>query len=190
MSATAHDLIIAVWLVILAIWLIGALTAKPAARRYSRLLRFFELALVISAYFLMFDPATAIGFLGWRFLPLSNAVPWIGLALTVAGISLAIWARLSIGRNWSGAVTVKVDHQLVRTGPYSVVRHPIYSGLLFALLGTAIALGQVRGLVALLLAAIAWRRKSLVEEQYMTEQFGAEYTAYQHDVKALLPFIW
>ncbi len=185
-----HILINAAWLVMLAVWLIGALTAKRAVRRYSSALRVFETVLVMAAYFLEFDPQTAVGFLGRRFLPLSEAVSWIGFAITLGGLFFALWARFTIGRNWSGAVTVKVDHQLIRRGPYALVRHPIYSGLLLALLGTAIAVGEIRGLVGLLLAAIAWRLKSLVEEQYMTEQFGTQYARYKQDVKALVPFIW
>jgi protein-S-isoprenylcysteine O-methyltransferase Ste14 len=105
-------------------------------------------------------------------------------------VAFAIWARFYLGRNWSGTVTVKQDHKLIRTGPYAVVRHPIYAGFGLAILGTAIAIGEVRGLAATVTALIGMALKSRLEEEFMTEQFGAEYVQYKKDVKAMIPFIW
>ena len=145
---------------------------------------------MIGAYFLIFDPETGVGFLGWRFLPRSEIISWICVAITLAGLLFAVWARLLIGRNWSSDVTVKEDHQLMRTGPYALVRHPIYAGLLLGMLGTALEAGEIRGLIGVALATIAWWTKLIMEEQFMTEQFGAEYASYKREVKALVPFIW
>lgn len=78
----------------------------------------------------------------------------------------------------------------MQTGPYAVVRHPIYAGLTLALLGTAVAFGEVRGLVAVALAVIGWRLKFRLEEAFMTEQFGSEYLGYKRRVKGLIPFVW
>jgi protein-S-isoprenylcysteine O-methyltransferase Ste14 len=103
-------------------------------------------------------------------VPDTAAVGWIGAALTVAGIAFATWARFHIGRNWSGFVTVKEGHTLVRTGPYALVRHPIYTGLLLAVLSTAIVHGAVKGLIGFALLLIEWKRKSLVEERLMIEK--------------------
>jgi len=105
-------------------------------------------------------------------------------------VVVAIWSRFYIGRNWSATVTVKEGHELIRSGPYSVVRHPIYSGFLLALLGTAIYMGQVRGLVAVGLAMIVWKIKSLREESFMQSEFGEQYVQYRRHVKGLVPFIW
>jgi protein-S-isoprenylcysteine O-methyltransferase Ste14 len=102
----------------------------------------------------------------------------LGIALTVAGFAFAIWARAHLGRNWSIGVTSKVQHELIRTGPYRLVRHPIYSGLLLAMIGTVLVLGELRGLLAILLVYLGWKIKSLFEERMMTGTFGAEYTAY------------
>jgi protein-S-isoprenylcysteine O-methyltransferase Ste14 len=110
--------------------------------------------------------------------------------MTFAGVAFAIWARLHIGRNWSGTVTIKADHKLIRTGPYAIVRHPIYSGFLTAVLGTAIAIGEVRGLFAFVAAFIGVKLKAGLEEEFMTEQFGDEYVQYQREVKAFIPFVW
>jgi protein-S-isoprenylcysteine O-methyltransferase Ste14 len=125
-----------------------------------------------------------------RFVP-AGPGSWIaGAALTVVGILSACCARFFLGRNWSATVTVKQDHELVRSGPYRLVRHPIYSGMLLAIFGTALFIGQVRGLLAVVLALCGWKWKSLQEESFMQEQFGDSYTVYRRQVKSLIPFIW
>jgi len=86
-------------------------------------------------------------------------------------------------------ITVTRDHELIRTGPYAVVRHPIYSGFMLATLGTAIAFGEVSGLLAVLLVVAAWGYKASLEESAMLEQFGAQYEAYRRDVKGLVPYV-
>jgi protein-S-isoprenylcysteine O-methyltransferase Ste14 len=109
--------------------------------------------------------------------------------VTWAGVALAIWARTILGRNWSATVTVKQDHTLVRSGPYSAVRHPIYSGLLLASLGTALAIGELHSLLAVGIGLVGFRIKSKLEEQFMMEQFGREYEEYRQHSWALLPFV-
>lgn len=185
-----HRVIGYAWLATLIVWLLAAFINKRTVRIYRGVARVFQFALLIPAFFLIFDSDLAIGFLGWRVVPRTAIFEIIGLVLTLAGLGFALWARFFLGRNWSGEITVKRDHQLIRSGPYAIVRHPIYSGFLFALLGTAVAFGQIRGFIGLALAAIGWRLKSRVEERFMTEQFGDEYTAYEREVKALVPFIW
>ncbi len=137
----------------------------------------------------MFDSSLSIGFLGLRFLPDSTAVEGTGLGITACGIAFAVWARFALGRNWSGEVTIKEEHELVRGGPYALVRHPIYSGILLGLLGTAGYFGEVRGLIAFALFFSGWWLKSRAEEALMIEQFGDEYRQYRREVKALIPFV-
>jgi protein-S-isoprenylcysteine O-methyltransferase Ste14 len=178
------------WLVFLIVWLGASFSAKRDARKQTSSSRLAQMALIVAAYFLLFDRHTAIGPLGWRFVP---GVPlwWIlGASLVIAGILISFWARFFLGRNWSAIVTVKQDHELVRSGPYAVVRHPIYSGLLLAMAGTAFNQGEVRGLIAVLLALIGWKWKSLLEEAFMQEQFGESYNVYRREVRALIPFVW
>jgi protein-S-isoprenylcysteine O-methyltransferase Ste14 len=103
-------------------------------------------------------------------------------------LAFAVWARRHIGSNWSGTVTVKTDHVLVRTGPYGWARHPIYTGLLTAILGTAIARGDLRGLLGVVLCTIAFVIKLRIEERWMREVFGEEYRRYSKEVPALVPF--
>jgi protein-S-isoprenylcysteine O-methyltransferase Ste14 len=95
-----------------------------------------------------------------------------------------------IGRNWSGVVTVKQDHEMVRSGPYAIVRHPIYSGLLLAFLGTAVARGDWQALLAVPLVLVAFLRKIRLEERWMAEQFPRDYPAYRTRVPALVPFLY
>ena len=113
----------------------------------------------------------------------------LGAALTLAGIAFAIWARVWIAGNWSSDVTLKRDHELITTGPYRWVRHPIYTGVLLAILGTALAVGEWRGLLAVVLAGAAFWRKLGIEEAVMRRQFGAAYDRYAENVPALIPFV-
>jgi protein-S-isoprenylcysteine O-methyltransferase Ste14 len=186
----ARKIIDYAWIAIGMLWLISSVTSKPTLRRQSTGSRIVQACLTIAAFFLLFDSDLAIGPLGWRFVAKSAVVSWIGAAITVSGILVALWARFLLGRNWSANVTIKRDHQLIRTGPYALVRHPIYSGFSLAILGTAIAFGEIRDLIALVLAVTGWRLKLVVEEQFMMEQFGAEYVDYKRHVKALVPFVW
>jgi|SRR5579871_1544185 len=179
----------AVWIAVWAVWLVCAAGTKRAVEKQPFGTRVFHLILVVTAFLLVFRSEYGLGPLGWRFVPASYAVAYAGLALTVAGAGFAIWARLTLGRNWSAAVTIKEDHRLIQTGPYAMMRHPIYSGFLLALLGTALAVGEVRCLVGLVLAFAAWWTKSRLEEPFMERQFGAEYIAYKQRVKALIPLV-
>ena len=179
----------AVWIVVGLVWLVGAAWTKRTAQAQTFSSRLLHVSLAAAAFALLFNPYLAIGPLGWRFVPGTAAVAYTGLALTLAGAGFAIWARAYLGRNWSAIVTIKEDHRMVYSGPYALVRHPIYSGLLLALLGSALALGEVRGLAAVGLALLAWWLKSRLEEQFMEQRFGAEYAVYKRRVKALIPFV-
>jgi Putative protein-S-isoprenylcysteine methyltransferase len=99
-----------------------------------------------------------------------------------------VWARVRLGGNWSGIVTIKHDHELIASGPYAIVRHPIYTGLLVAFIGSAMVLGEWRGVLAVLVAWWALWRKLRLEERWMAERFGQQYEAYCRRVPALVPF--
>jgi protein-S-isoprenylcysteine O-methyltransferase Ste14 len=178
-----------VWVLVGICWAVAALRSKSAARRERLWTRVVHLAIMTVACVLLFHGAARVGVLGSRLLPEYDWIGWAGLGMTVVGCAFAVWARLLLGSNWSGTVSVKQNHEFVRTGPYAVVRHPIYSGLLLGVLGTALALGEVRGLVALGLAFIGWYTKSRAEEQFLVEHFGGAYVRYRREVKQLIPFI-
>jgi len=190
MPLHVKTLILYPWLALGAVWIVGAFTAKPAVRRESAGSRLRVTALGALAVIIGFSKYFQFGWLARPFLPASPAVAYTGLALMFAGIGFAVWARFYLGGNWSGVVTVKKDHTLVRRGPYAIVRHPIYSGLLLAILGSVVVYRELRGLVAAGLLLVMLRLKSRTEERFMTEEFGSEYRLYEQQVKALIPFIW
>jgi len=169
------------WVALALVWFAGALGTKRTARNESPGSRAQHVILTFIAFLLLFGPDHE-----WSGL---ETLRGAGVAMTLAGLAFAIWARLTIGRNWSGTVELKENHELVRRGPYRIVRHPIYSGLLVAMLGTAMAFGGWRGYLGFAIAFVAWKRKSLTEEQFMAEQFGDAYARYKTEVKALVPAI-
>lgn len=175
------------WLVWLTYWLIAAGGTKADRRTEtlaSRLTHMLPLALGAA---LMFSRRLTDIWLYDRIFPLAEACFWLGTIMTVLGLAFSIWARVHLGRNWSGTVTLKQDHELIRTGPYGIVRHPIYTGLLFAMLGTAIALNEWRGVVALALIAAAFVRRCRLEERWLAEIFPDSYARYRAQVPALIP---
>jgi protein-S-isoprenylcysteine O-methyltransferase Ste14 len=109
--------------------------------------------------------------------------------LTAAGVAIAFWARWHLGANWSGVVTLKEGHELIRTGPYRAVRHPIYTGILLALFGTAVAAGEVRGLLAVAIAWVSFYWKARREEAFLTQEFGEKFGAYAKQTGMFLPKI-
>jgi protein-S-isoprenylcysteine O-methyltransferase Ste14 len=124
-----------------------------------------------------------------RFVPAALWPAALGLALTFAGLAFAFWARARLADNWSSSVTLKRDHELIDDGPYRWVRHPIYTGLLVALAGAALAVGEWRGVIAVALAAVALWRKLRLEEAVMRRQFGDTYDRYAARTRALIPFV-
>ena len=115
---------------------------------------------------------------------------WIGASVTVAGLLFAVWAREHLASNWSSAVTIKQGHELITTGPYTLIRHPIYTGILTGFLGTAIALAQVRGVIGFVLIFVVLWSKLRMEEEWMRSQFGETYAAYLHRTAALVPYLF
>ena len=184
-----HHLFNAIWILWLAYWFVAARGVKAVQRResgWSRLAHFGPMA--VAAWMLAADHLPG-AFLEGRIWPSNEWTFWAGIGLLLLGLWFAVWARRVIGRNWSGSVTVKEDHELVRSGPYAFVRHPIYTGLLLGLLGSALPRGEWRGLVAVLIMALALWRKLKLEERWMGETFGARYAAYKGEVKALVPYL-
>jgi protein-S-isoprenylcysteine O-methyltransferase Ste14 len=178
-----------VWIAFLLYWQIKAADAKttqriePAASRITRVLT------ILIAIGLLSIPHLPLHWLYIQLWPVGFWTYWLGAALTVAGLLFAVWAREHLGRNWSRSVTIKEGHELITTGPYAVVRHPIYTGSLAGFLGMAIAIAQVRGFVAFLLMFFVFWFKLRMEEQFMRSQFGETYASYAQKTAALLPYL-
>ncbi len=182
-------LIPAIWLVWLSFWLFSSRNVRSTSERESPMSRRIHLSLVGLAIALIALPFFRRGLLGWHWLPTTPSTFFFGVVLLVAGCIFAIWARRYLGINWSGTITVKEEHELVRNGPYSFARHPIYTGFIMGIAGTAIALGELRGILAVFLFIIAYLRKIRIEEKSLIAHFGQAYKDYRKDVRALIPFI-
>jgi protein-S-isoprenylcysteine O-methyltransferase Ste14 len=169
------------------VWLVGLAFTKRTVRSQPNGARFFHLALALLGFFLLGSRYFAAGWLADRFLPQDYPVQLAGLLVTVAGCLFAIWARLTLGSNWSGRATVKAGHELIVSGPYAVARHPIYTGLLVAALGTGIAIGEIRCILGFVMIVLALAIKMSQEESLMLQAFPDAYPAYRRRVKALIP---
>jgi protein-S-isoprenylcysteine O-methyltransferase Ste14 len=178
-----------IWMAWCLYWYVAARNVKAARRTESRSSWVTHTVLLVAAIALLAWPQQGDGWFFGKVLPQTILGYWIGVALLLTGLGFSIWARRRLGRNWSGTVTLKEDHELVRTGPYRWVRHPIYSGLLLGFVGTAISLSEWRGVAAVILAIFALLLKIRLEERWMIETFGNAYLRFRAEVKALIPFV-
>jgi len=188
--SVAINTIRACWIIFGAIWLIAAVSTKRSVYRESRAHRLRYSILLVLAFFLLTRGHRLAYPLSARIVPPFELIAWAGTVLCIAGLVFCIWARFTLGRNWSGAVTLKEGHELIERGPYRVVRHPIYTGLLTMFVATAIVVGHVAGIVGLLLTLVSFWIKLSDEEKVMLRQFPDQYPAYQRRVKRIIPFVF
>jgi|SRR5215471_272821 len=175
------------WSVWILYWFLSAAHVRRAARKESSASRSSTILITIPAVILLANTGLAVGPLSRRFVPATEVVHIIGLALTVLGLLITVWARIHLGQFWSARVSLKEDHELIQSGPYAYVRHPIYSGIFVALMGTALYVGEYRALVAVALIFIAHRQKAKREEKLLSEQFGDSYERYRARTGSLVP---
>jgi protein-S-isoprenylcysteine O-methyltransferase Ste14 len=175
------------WYGFIVYWLISAARLKQVKVEEAPQGRIVHILIMVAAVDFMFRGNFAVGTLNQRILPIDLRILYTGIALTWVGIAFAIWARHTIGANWSGRVTVKVDHQLIQSGPYAFVRHPIYSGLLVANLGAALVIGRWRCFVAIVIFLAEITRKASKEEGFMLTEFGERYQEYRLRTGFLIP---
>jgi len=178
-----------IWIVFGSFWVLAAFAQKRNARRQSVSSRLIQVSIIFLVLVPFFVEGRRMGLLYRHLYPNLLFVQYFGVLLLLLGCGFAVWARFVLGRNWSGIVTVKEDHTLITRGPYAWVRHPIYTGILLALLGTAVTLGTTMNLVEVPVIAFALWLKLRTEEKFMFETFGEQYTAYRQQVKALIPHV-
>lgn len=170
------------WGAFLVYWWLASKHASAAVEHESGALSMAHLLMFAAAFALAVWPLLSFGIA-------TPAAPPAGLAVQLAGLAFAIWARVTLGEHWSGTVTIKEGHELIQRGPYAVVRHPIYTGLIVAFLGTAVLVGDLRGWLALACAVAAIAIKVPVEERFMARAFPDGWPAYRKRVKAIVPFL-
>jgi protein-S-isoprenylcysteine O-methyltransferase Ste14 len=176
------------WIAFFAVWAIAGANTKRDVRRQSISSRLMQVGAAVAGALLLFSRTPALS-LGSRLWPDRAVIAYAGVALTFAGVLFAMWARLTLGRNWSARVTLKEDHELIRSGPYALSRHPIYTGMLLALIGGGVYVGELRAVFALVFFVAYFWMKLSTEEWFMLQQFGNQYREYQREVKALIPFV-
>ena len=170
-------------------WVVSALRAKRTVQIQSSASQLlFTAILAVGGY--IFAKQSGIPWLDRQLFSVTVPLALAGLLVVLIGVAFSIWARFMLGSNWSSRVTVKENHTLVRTGPYRIVRHPIYSGILLGMLGSALQRGGIRCFVGVLICGLSFWLKTRAEERFMVQSFGEEYLQYRHKVKALAPFIF
>ena len=168
-------------------WAISALRVKQTKVQEDLGGRLLHVGVMGLAFLSLFSHRLDLGPLGLRFAPESAWLRISGIVLTFVGAGIAIWARYSLGQYWSARVTLKVDHQLIRSGPYAWVRHPLYSGLLLAMAGTALVVGEWRAVLGVVLAVMEFSRKAAKEEALLASEFGDQYQEFRKRTGFLVP---
>ncbi len=179
-----------VWIAFLLYWRIRAAGTKTIQRSEAATSGILRALAFLVAIVLLSTTRIPLPWLYRQLWPTGIWPFWIGAAVTVGSLLFAVWARQYLGGNWSSFVTIKQGHELITTGPYALVRHPIYTGILAGFLGTAIALSQVRGFVGFVLMFLVLWLKLRTEEEWMRSQFGETYATYAHRTAALVPYLF
>ena len=188
-ASSIRFVIPALWLAWAVFWIAAALNTKPTRWREPIASRALHIIPLLLCAALLTQPHWLPPILTASVVPRGRLFPLLSVLLAGGGLGLAVWARAHLGRNWSGIVTVKEGHTLVRTGPYRAIRHPIYTGLLLAVIGTAAAIGEWRGVLAVICVLIGFLRKIQIEEKRMAENF-TEYAQYRQQTAALVPLLY
>ena len=187
---TALVIIVGEWIAFMAFifslgFVYGGKTERISKQYFERSILVFALAIVA----LITVRLAAPGLLIVRVVPGTVLTGLTGVTLTTAGLAFATWARIHLGKYWSSMVTIKTGHHLIRTGPYRIVRNPMYAGMLVALVGAAVAVGELLAFVFVGIIVIGIWLKITAEEEILQEKFGEEYTRFRREVKALIPYI-
>jgi len=182
-----HLLVEVPWIVFVLYWIVSAIRTRDTLQTESFASRYAILLIEVAGFVLLFRHSAGIGFLGNRVMHRTLASAIVGSTLTWMGIGLAIWARYHLAEYWSARITIKEDHQLIRTGPYTRLRHPIYSGIVLAAIGSAVVIDQWRCVLGVCLVLMGYCIKARKEETMLTQQFGDAFREHQKHAGFLIP---
>jgi protein-S-isoprenylcysteine O-methyltransferase Ste14 len=177
------------WMAFAAYWAIGALRTRATVRREPFLARYGVMLIEVIGFTLLLNGDASIGLLRRHIVPPSDNAVIVGIVLTWIGIGLAMWARFHLGQYWSGRITLKEGHELIRTGPYARLRHPIYTGLVLAAIGSALVINHWRCAVGVAVIMIGFVIKAKREEALLAGQFGEAFQEHIRHTGFLLPKI-
>jgi len=189
MTHVLRVLIPVLWILWLCYWVVAARITGKTRRRESLASRLTHYGPLILGGLLLGVPGILGPEMERQFHDSAKTWLWIANALVAIGLGFSAWARVWLGGNWSAEVTIKQNHELVRSGPYALVRHPIYTGVLLSLIGTALSVDKWRAFIGLILVAAGFLRKIVIEERFMLAEFGEAYEHYRAEVPALIPFV-
>jgi protein-S-isoprenylcysteine O-methyltransferase Ste14 len=178
------------WIAFGVYWFIAARRGKAAQTSESPLYRMLRFCLLAVIFTLLFAKLPEVGLLGQSFLPQTQSFAYIGFALAIVGMAIAIWARVSLGEYWSDKIVLKVDHQLIRSGPYARMRHPIYSGVLLGVAGSALLVNQWRGMLAFGLMLANYSVKAKREDKILAGAFAEDFPEHKRHAGFLLPRLY
>ena len=175
------------WAIWLFAWLLMAFFSKSTKRRETPAQRLQHVIPAVFGFLLIFREGTGAPWLTRAIFPENPVLMLVCVTVTIFGLGFAVWARLALGSNWSGTVTIKADHQLIRRGPYRFIRHPIYTGMLTALLATAVTQRLTTGLLGFLVVTFALYRKARREESFLSQEFGDAFVEHRQHTGMFLP---
>ena len=178
------------WVVFWMYWSFGAPRRRPSKRKVARTFTVLNTGLLYLGFLLILLGRSVPGSLRLLFVPPTIPMDVTGTMFTILGVAFAIWSRHALRTNWSGEVAITEGQQFIRSGPYAVVRHPIYAGMLLALFGTTLVSSTVGSLLGFVLAIVSLWQKASMEEQFLLVEFGEQYANYQREVKLLIPWIY
>ncbi|HKV04405.1 MAG TPA: isoprenylcysteine carboxylmethyltransferase family protein [Candidatus Acidoferrales bacterium] len=188
MAINPRVAMVAAWSVFAIVWIVSSFMAKRIAKREGGA-GIAARALIIAVAWILIVSADdpRLGILAADFLPQSLRIAWLGAAMTFAGVLFAVWARVHIGRYWSATVALKDEHELIRSGPYARIRHPIYTGMIFAIAGSAVVVGTYGALLAWAVIGVSFWFKGRQEEALLASQFGKAFDEHRHHTGFFLP---
>lgn len=183
------EIVAGCWVVFWLFWTISGVRVHSPKRKASRAFTILNGGMLYAGFALVLIRHIDVEPIAFHFVSGGRLVAVAGTSLVILGVAFAIWSRWVLGANWSATVRINEGQHLVRSGPYSIVAHPIYSGIALAILGTALVGGTLGGLLGFALVVASFWMKGRMEEQFMLSEFGDEYATYRRDVKFMIPFV-